>query len=116
MAKNIPIPDPVAIFRSLGMALIILVLQPICGREIIRKIIPSMNTAARATSQGMPIASTTENTKYAFKPIPGANAYGLLAHNPITTQPTKAAIAVANNASSNGIPATASIDGFTTNM
>ena len=98
------------------MALIILVLQPICGREIIRKIIPSMNTAAKATSHAIPIPITTENTKYAFRPIPGANAYGLLAHNPITTQPTKAAIAVANNASSNGIPPTANIAGFTSKM
>ena len=100
IAKNIPIPAPVAIFKSFGIALIILVLQPTCGREIIKNINPSTKTAANAISHAMPIPSTTENTKYAFKPMPGARAKGKLAQRPITTQPTNAAIAVANSASS----------------
>ena len=116
IARNIPIPAPVAIFRSLGIALIILVLQPTCGREIIMKITPSTRTAANATSHAIPIPITTVNTKYAFNPMPGANAKGLFAHNPITVQPTNAAIAVANSASSKGIPATDSIAGFTNRM
>ena len=80
------------------------------------KITPSTSTAANATCQEMPIPITTANTKYAFNPIPGANAYGLFAHRPITVHPTNAAMAVANNASSNGIPLTASIAGFTSRM
>ena len=116
MARNAPIPAPVAIFRSLGIALIILVLQPTCGIEMTRKIIPSMKTAARATCQSIPMPSTTAKVKYALSPIPGASANGRFAHRPITTQPTNAAIAVANNASSKGIPATDSIAGFTRRM
>ena len=56
IARNIPIPAPVAIFKSVGIALIIAVLQPTCGSDIIMKRIPSTNTAANATSQATPIA------------------------------------------------------------
>jgi len=77
------------------------------------KIRPSTKTAARATCQAMPIAPTTVKVKYAFRPIPGAKAKGRFAHSPITVHPTKAAIAVANKASSNPIPVPESIAGLT---
>ena len=48
--------------------------------------------------------------------MPGARANGKFAHRPMTTHPTKAAIAVANSASSKGIPATDNIAGFTSSM
>ena len=117
IARNMPIPAPVAIFRSVGIELIIIDLQPpitgIAGNDIARNSMPSTNTAARATCQDMPIPRTTANVKYAFSPIPGASANGRFAYNPITTQPTKAAIAVANSASSKGIPAMESMAGLT---
>ena len=81
-----------------------------------RNIIPSTNTAARASCHDAPIVNTTPNTKKAFKPIPGARAKGKFAHSPMTIHPMNAAIAVANKASSNGIPANESIAGFTTKM
>ena len=80
---------------------------------------PSTKTAANATSQGMPIPRTTANVKYAFSPIPGARAKGRFAHNPMTTQPTKAATAVANSASPKGMPVAPkllNIEGFTMRM
>ena len=81
-------------------------------------ITPSTSTAARATSHGTAIAqgAATVNAKYAFNPIPGAIAKGNLAQKAIAIQPTNAAIAVANKASSNGIPVTDSIDGLTNRM
>ena len=40
IARNIPIPAPVAIFRSVGIALIIAVLTPTCGSDRNRNITP----------------------------------------------------------------------------
>ena len=119
IARNMPIPAPVAIFRSVGMALIIAVLQPTCGRDRMRNRTPSTSTAASAICQLTAVANhgaATVNAKYAFRPIPGANAKGSFAHSPMTMHPTNAATAVANRASSNGIPVTDSIDGFTSRM
>ena len=53
------------------------------------------------------------NAKYALRPIPGAKANGKLAQRPITVQPIKAAIAVANKTSSKGIPVPLNMAGFT---
>ena len=83
IARNMPIPAPVAIFKSVGIELIINVLQPpitgICGIDIARNSMPSTNTAARATCQDIPMPRTTANVKYAFNPIPGARANGKFA-------------------------------------
>ncbi len=118
IARNMPIPAPVAIFRSVGIELIMVVLKPpitgICGIDIAKNSIPSTNTAARA-----PMPRTTANVKYAFSPIPGASANGRFAYRPMIVHPTKAATAVANNASSNGMPVAPkllSIEGLTTKM
>ena len=69
-------------------------------------------------SHGTAIAhgAATVNAKNAFRPIPGASAKGSFAHSPIAIHPMKAAIEVANRASSNGMPVAASIDGFTSRM
>ena len=82
------------------------------------KITPSTRTAASAISHSIPIPqlAVTVNAKYAFSPMPGAKAKGRLAHRPIITHPTNAAIAVANNASLKGIPETESISGLTNKM
>ena len=82
------------------------------------KITPSTKTAASAISHSIPIPqlAVTVNAKYAFSPMPGAKAKGRLAHRPIITHPTNAAIAVANNASLKGIPETESISGLTNKM
>ena len=69
-------------------------------------------------SHGTAIAhgAATVNAKNAFRPIPGASAKGSFAHSPIAIHPMKAAMEVANRASSNGMPVAASIDGFTSRM
>ena len=123
IARNMPIPAPVAIFRSVGMELIICDLHPpitgIWGIDIARNRSPSTKTAASATSHGMPIPRTTANVKYAFSPIPGARAKGRFAQSPMTMQPTNAATAVANSASPKGMPVAPkllSMEGLTTRM
>ena len=69
-------------------------------------------------SHGTAIAhgAATVNAKKAFRPIPGARANGNFAQNAIAIHPMKAATAVANRASLNGMPVCASIDGFTRRM
>ena len=56
------------------------------------------------------------NAKKAFRPIPGASANGKFAQNAMAIHPMNAATAVANRASSNGMPVADSIDGFTSRM
>ena len=65
MARNMPIPAPVAIFRSVGMALIIAVLTPTWGSESIKKMTPCTRIAASAISHGTAIAqgAATVNAK-----------------------------------------------------
>ncbi len=108
IARNRPMPAIVAIFKSLGMAFIIAARAPVLASP--KNSNPSTNTAARATSQGIPIPRHTPYKKYAFSPIPGARANGRFAQRPIIKHATHAATAVANRASLNGIPVSKSIN------
>ena len=71
--KN-PIPTDTAFFKFVGMELKIA--SRMLNKESRIKITPSTKTAANAACHGYPIPSTTVYAKYAFSPIPGANANG----------------------------------------
>ena len=64
-------------------------------KERATKINPETNTPESAASHLMPMPSTTEKAKNAFRPIPGAIAIGYLAINPIRIHPAAEANAVA---------------------
>jgi len=69
-----PIPAEMPIFRDLGMPLTMLSRRRVMVRRM--KSTPSRKIAASATSQEMPMPSTTPKAKKALSPIPGARAMG----------------------------------------
>ena len=71
--KN-PIPAPIANFIFLGIEFIIAFLIPVT--EIIKKIIPEIKTAAKASCQEYPKVKQAVYVKKAFTPIPGAKPIG----------------------------------------
>ena len=73
-AINRPIPALTPFLSVVGIALKIASRTFVSESTI--KIIPSINTAISATCQEYPIVSHTVYAKYAFNPIPGANANG----------------------------------------
>ncbi len=73
-AMNKPIPTLTASLRVIGISLTILFLTG--SIESIRNITPSINTAASATCQLIPIPRTTVYAKNALSPMPGAKANG----------------------------------------
>lgn len=73
-------------------------------------------TADKPVSQVLPIPITKVYVNKAFNPMPGANAIGYFAINPITIQAIPLLTAVAKNTPFIGIPVVASIDGLTLNM
>ena len=81
-----------------------------------KKIIPSNNTAVKANWYEYPIDKTTVYAKNAFNPIPGANANGNFAYNPITNVAIIDDKAVAVNTAPESIPAADKILGLTTSI
>ena len=75
-----------------------------------------MNTAPKATLQGIPTPARATVAKKAFKPIPGASAIGKLATNPIAIVTKPAATAVAKNTAFLSIPVAERIFGFRNKM
>ncbi len=110
-AINIPIPPVTANFIFFGIAFTTASRTPLTDNTI--KIIPSTNTAVRATSQGTPICKTTVYAKNALRPIPDAKAKGRLATTPIKIHPNAAAKQVPVTSAPAGMPVSDKIFGFT---
>ena len=110
-AINSPIPAVTAYFMFLGIAFTTASRTLNNDKRI--KMIPSTNTAVKAISQGILFCPTTVNAKYAFSPIPDANANGKLAKTPIKIVDKPAAKQVAVTKAPASIPAALKILGFT---
>jgi hypothetical protein len=75
------------------------------------KMIPSTNTANRASCHETPIPSTTVYAKYAFRPIPAESANGIFASSAISIVPIKEARQVAINTALAQAKASGEFDG-----
>ena len=73
-ARKKPIPEPIASFKSFGIAFRMVSLNPIT--VISKKIMLERNTAARAAFHDNPIPRTMVYVNSAFRPIPGARPTG----------------------------------------
>lgn len=109
-----PIPTVIARFKEFGTAITSICLIFVIVKII--KIIPEINTAPRATLQGMPTPVRATVAKRAFNPIPGAKAIGKLATNPMAMVTIPAEIAVAKNTAFLSIPVEERIFGFRNRM
>ena len=110
-ATNTPIPPPIAFCKLWGIDLTICFLILVTVITIL--ITPQINTIDSACCQLKPKVKHTVYTKKAFRPIPGAWAYGTLATKPITKVPMILEIMVAKNTAPHSIPDWDKIAGLT---
>ena len=92
IARNSPIPIPIASFRSIGIASKIISRTPVSTRIEITT--PSITITPMACGHVSPSWPTSVNATNAFRPRPAAIANGYLPHTPIAIVITPAAKAV----------------------